>query len=89
MVRTKKVITTAKFRSKESSVGLCADNRERALAIGRRTEESHASDGFIGKVIEQCGGKSLLDYGVWLDLAFPHVIGIFGTRNDLFRSYHD
>lgn len=80
MVRTKKVITTAKFRTKESSVGLCTDDRERALAIGRRIEESHASEGFIGKVIEQCGGKSLLDYGVWLDLAFPHVIGIFGTR---------
>ena len=80
MKRTKKVITSAKFRTNEPSVGLHADSRERALAIGRRSEESRASSGFIGKVIEQCGGRSLLDYGVWLDLAFPHVIGIFGTR---------
>lgn len=80
MKRTKKVVTCAKFRTSEPSVGLHADNRERALAIGRRKEESSASAGLIGKVIEQSGGKSLLDYGVWLDLAFPHVIGIFGTR---------
>ena len=80
MKRTKKVITSAKFRTSESSAGLYADSRERALAIGRRVEEPHAGSGLVGKVIEQGGGKSLLDYGVWLDLAFPHVIGIFGTR---------
>lgn len=80
MKRTKKVITTARFRTNESSALLHADSRTRALAVGGRVEESRASSGLIGKVNEQCGGRSLLDYGVWLDLAFPHVIGVFGTR---------
>lgn len=80
MKRTKKVITSAKFRTNESSAVLHTDQRERALGIGRRVGESRASSGLIGKVNEQCGGKSILDHGVWLDLAFPHVIGIFGTR---------
>ena len=80
MKRTKKVITSVKFRTNESSSVMHADSRIRALAIGRRVEESRASSGLIGKVIEQCSGKSLLDHSVWLDLTFPHVIGVFGTR---------
>ena len=80
MKRTKKVITSAKFRTNESSAVLHSDSRTRALAIGGRIDESQTSSGLIGKVNEHCGGKSLLDHGVWLDLAFPHVIGVFGTR---------
>ena len=81
MKRTRKVITSAKFRTNESSAVLHTDIRERALSVGRsRLGESGASSGLIGKVNEQCGGKNLLDHGVWLDLKFPHVIGIFGTR---------
>jgi len=34
----------------------------------------------LGKIAEHSGGKNILDFGVWTDLSFPHVIGIFGTR---------
>ena len=80
MNRTKKVITTAKYQTNDSSSLLHSDVRLRSLVVGKRVRESTGRSGFIGKVTEQCGGKSLLDNGVWLDLTFPHVIGVFGTR---------
>lgn len=79
MRRTKKVLSTVTFRTAESSVFLNTDNKERGVSVGARSDENTIR-GFIGKVAEQSGGSSLLDYGVWCDLSFPHVIGIFGTR---------
>ncbi|MCG8608099.1 ATP-binding protein [bacterium] len=80
MIRTKKVITSVSYRTSESSVFLNADSRDRGILIGSRIGESNSISGYIGKVVEQSSGSSLLDYGVWCDLSFPHVIGIFGTR---------
>lgn len=34
----------------------------------------------LGKVLEQSSTASLLDHNVALDVSFPHVIGIFGSR---------
>lgn len=80
MKRTKKVITSAKFRTNESAALLNAQDTTRAVSIGCRIDEATNAMGLIGKVSEQSSGKNILDFGVWTDLSFPHVIGIFGTR---------
>lgn len=80
MRRTKKVITSAKFRTSDSAAPLNLHDASRSLTVGCRADESANAMGLIGKVSEQSAGKSILDYGVWTDLAFPHVVGIFGTR---------
>jgi uncharacterized protein len=35
---------------------------------------------YLGQVSENSAGKSLLSYDCWLDIGFPHVIYITGTR---------
>jgi DNA helicase HerA-like ATPase len=53
---------------------------DRAVVVGRKGGGNAGSVGLLGKVVETSSASSLLDAGVWLDLAFPHVIGIFGSR---------
>ena len=79
MKRTKKVITQAKFKTTESSGSLNLDSSSRAVLIGRKPGGGLVS-GLVGKVAEMSSGQNILDYGVWLDLSFPHVIGVFGSR---------
>lgn len=76
---TKKVISGAKFKTTESSGSLNLDASSRAVLIGRKPGGGLAS-GFVGKAVEISSGQNILDYGVWLDLSFPHVIGVFGSR---------
>jgi len=80
MERTKKVVTSAKFRTTDSPALLNTQDATRSVAVGCRLDESTQSMGLIGKVSEQSSGRNILDYGVWVDLSFPHVVGIFGTR---------
>lgn len=80
MRRTKKVITNAKFRTQDSPALLNTNDALRSVSVGSRVDESTSCTGFIGKVMELASGKNILDYGVWIDLVFPHVIGVFGTR---------
>lgn len=35
---------------------------------------------YLGKIVESCSGKNFLGSDAWLDLSFPHVIYITGTR---------
>ena len=79
MRRTKKVITQAQFKTTESSGSLNLDSSSRAVLIGRKPGGGLVS-GLVGKVAEMSSGQNILDYGVWLDLSFPHVIGVFGAR---------
>ena len=79
MRKTKKVVTDAKFRTAETSGSLNLDSSSRAVLIGRKPGGGLAS-GLIGKAVEISSGHNILDYGVWLDLSFPHVIGVFGAR---------
>ena len=79
MKRTKKVITQAQFKTTESSGSLNLDSSSRAVLIGRKPGGGLVS-GLVGKVVEISSGQNTLDYGVWLDLSFPHVIGVFGSR---------
>ncbi len=80
MRQMKKVVTKAQLRTKEPVAFLNTDPKNRGLFIGTRKGEAVSALGYIGKVCEQTSGTSILDYAVWLDLSFPHVIGIFGTR---------
>ncbi|MQF70465.1 ATP-binding protein [SAR202 cluster bacterium AD-812-D07_MRT_10900m] len=80
MPRTKKVLNSSSLRSSASGSVLNVDHKDRSVIIGRRLDAENSAIGYLGKVCEQSSGTSLLDYSVWLDLAFPHVIGIFGTR---------
>ena len=75
-----KVISRAAFRTSESSAFLTTLQKERAVLVGRREEGGSMGLGFLAKVVEHSGGANILDYAVWLDLNFPHVIGVFGTR---------
>lgn len=81
MRQTKKVIASrAAFKASEGPDSLNLDTAKRAILIGRKPGSSSAC-GLIGKAAEQTAGSgNILDYGVWLDLSFPHVIGVFGTR---------
>ena len=76
---TKKVITQAKFKTNGHSGSLNLDSSSRAALIGRKPGSGLVS-GLVGKVAEMSSGQNVLDYGVWLDLSFPHVIGVFGSR---------
>lgn len=76
---TKKVITRAEFKTDESANSLNLDSPSRAILIGGQPG-STSVDGLVGKAVEHSSGKNILDYGVWLDLSFPHVIGVFGAR---------
>lgn len=79
-MKTKKVLTTSKLRANESTALLNFDSANRAVVIGRRLDSSSGRLGLIGKVAEGAQASNALDAGVWLDLSFPHVIGIFGSR---------
>jgi DNA helicase HerA-like ATPase len=78
--RTKKVITSSRFSTNESSALLNTESTSRALRIGNPAADDSSSWSYLGKVCEQSGGSNILDYAVWYDLEFPHVVGIFGTR---------
>ena len=80
MQRMKKVITQARFEAAQSTRALNLNTSARSILIGRRSDYEQRAQGFIGKVIETSSTASILDYGIWIDLSFPHVIGIFGTR---------
>lgn len=80
MKMTKKVITQVKFGTSKSSSTLNLDPQTRSILIGRKSDNENLACGFVGKIIESSTGQNMLDYGIWLDLSFPHVVGIFGTR---------
>ena len=83
MRRLKKVIDRPKFSTTSTSSDLHIDPTNRAVMIGRVPADHLAdADGreLLGKVIESSSGHNILDYGVWMDTTFPHVVGVFGTR---------
>lgn len=80
MKKLKKVITDAKFSCEANADSLELDTAARTVLIGHKAMSGNDSCGLIGKVAEQSRGKEILDYAVHMDMAYPHVIGIFGTR---------
>lgn len=79
-MKTKKVLTGSRFKANESTALLNLETTSRAVVVGRRLDSTSGKLGLIGKVAESAQASSALDSGVWLDLSFPHVIGIFGSR---------
>ena len=80
MRRTPRVVTTPVLKTSVSSALLNHDSGRRGVIVGRRGGDEANASGLIGKVIEQSAGSNLLDYGTWMDLGYPHIVGIFGTR---------
>ena len=80
MKRIKKVITQARFKTTQTSSKLNLSPSTHSVLIGRKPTNENLACGFVGKAIEISSGHNILDYGIWLDLSFPHIIGIFGTR---------
>ena len=76
----KRVVTTARLTTKDTGALLNRKTARRIVTVGCRTGELSNGLGYFGKVMEQSAGTSVLDYGVWCDLCYPHVIGVFGTR---------
>ena len=51
------------------------------LIVGRTSGDASPKNLiYIGKVLESCPSSNMLASDVWLDVAFPHVIYISGTR---------
>lgn len=80
MERLKTVLTKAQFKTTISSAMINSDPGKRAVFTGCRKDADNSAFGLIGKIAEHSAGRNLLDYGVWLDFSFPHVIGVFGAR---------
>ena len=78
MRRTNKVVLSPAVASAASGALLNYDTTQRGVIVGQRSDSG--ATGFVGKIIEQSAGTNLLDYGVWVDLTYPHVVGVFGTR---------
>ena len=73
----KKVFSKTRFQTKTRN-SFHIDHRSKRILAGTRGGDSRTV--FIGKVIEQGRTSTVLDYGVYCDVSFPHVIGIFGNR---------
>ena len=77
-LKYKKLLTSSRFTARAQGK-FAVDVRTKTLVIGRR-DSSSDDVAFLGKVLEQSSTASLLDYNVAMDIGFPHVMGIFGSR---------
>lgn len=77
MEKYKKVFTSGRFHTKSPN-SFELDVRQKMLRIGSRDDGTNSV--YLGKVIEQGKASNILDYGVFCDVGFPHVVGIFGSR---------
>jgi ABC-type dipeptide/oligopeptide/nickel transport system ATPase component len=77
-LKYKKLLTTSRFNARAQGK-FAVDVRTKTLVIGRR-DPSSSETAFLGKVLEQSSSASLLDHNVAMDISFPHVVGIFGSR---------
>src|SRR5690349_12572489 len=51
------------------------------VVFGRTLEgENYGKLIYIGKVLENTAGKNYLSADAWLDVTFPHVVYVTGTR---------
>ena len=76
-MKYKKVFSSARFATRTQH-NFLTDPKRKQIVIGSR--DSTGQTAYLGKVIELGRTSNLLDYGVLCDVAFPHVIGIFGNR---------
>lgn len=74
----KKVFSKTRYQA-NSQHSFDADTKSKSFFVGGRSSLGHKSV-FLGKVIESGKAANILDYNVFADISFPHVIGIFGSR---------
>jgi uncharacterized protein len=76
-----KVFATSVYQVEDPIVQVEYVPKGNNIVLGRSLKaENHSDLLFLGKVSEQCAGKSYLNSDVYLDTTFPHVIYITGTR---------
>lgn len=70
------------FNAQEPLLKVTQPAKGSGIILGRsnRTKESLSNLAYVGQVIENTIGRSYLGTGLWLDIDFPHVIYITGTR---------
>ena len=75
------VIETTPYAVIDPVVKACYSNRTNNLVLGvSQTKDPPQDLIYIGKVFESSPSNNMLGADVWLDLSFPHVIYITGTR---------
>lgn len=77
-----KSVDKSPFIAQEALLKVTQPPKGGGIILGRsnRAKESLANLAYIGQVIESTVGRSYLGTGLWLDIDFPHVIYISGTR---------
>lgn len=70
------------YTAQEALLKVAQPPKGPGIIIGRakRAKESLANLAYVGQVIENTVGRSYLGNSLWLDIDFPHVIYISGTR---------
>jgi hypothetical protein len=70
------------YAAQEALLKVSQPPKGSGIIVGRakRSKESLENLAYVGQVIESTLGRSYLGSGVWLDIDFPHVIYISGTR---------
>lgn len=76
-----KVLERSPYTVTDQVVKLQYVQRGNNVVFGRNINgEDYSQLIYIGKIAENCSGKNYLGADVWLDITFPHVIYITGTR---------
>lgn len=79
--RFAKVIERSDYGTSDHIVKINHVARGNNVIVGRmKANESTENLIYIGKILENTAGTNLLGADVWLDISFPHVIYITGTR---------
>ena len=76
-MKYKRVFSAARYSARSQS-NFRTESKAKRLLLGPPSDAGRTA--FLGKVIEHGRTSSLLDYGVFCDISFPHVIGVFGSR---------
>jgi uncharacterized protein len=76
-----KVVERSPFTALDPIVKINHVSKGNNVIFGRaKAEENPAEVVYIGKVLENAAGRSYLGADAWLDVTFPHVVYITGTR---------
>lgn len=77
-MKYKKLLTGTRFTAR-AQAKFAVDAKSKTLVVGRR-DPTDSDVALIGKVLEQNSVANLLDHNVAIDVSFPHVVGVFGSR---------
>jgi hypothetical protein len=79
--RFSKVIERSDYATSDNLLKIHHISKGNNLIVGRsKSSDNQKNLIYLGKVAENTAGTNLLSSDVWLDVAFPHVIYITGTR---------